>query len=404
MQSLYKTVLNTTVVVILAVASAVGVSAQERTLEDVKREITRRAATRTPPFDHVRADEVATVVASLTSLDKDEWGAKWCKVGLDHEARGDARAKAGAPAKELAEIYDLAFGYCMVGRYPVPSSTAKAEAYRNARRLFQKAGKYFETPVEVVEIPFEGKKLVGYLQVPANVTRPPVVIYWGGVDVWKEDHQRNSTIMHRAGLATFLIDGPGTGESPVKFTEPNAERQFLAVMDYLATRPSVDGGRIGVWGRSFGAYWAAKLAHLYPDRVKGAVFHGGNAHFGFQEEWLRPALTKNAANYLLGPSSLFESRSYVLGVKSLDEVFKVAPALSLLDKGVLDKPSAPMLLVNGKLDDQAPIADTYLLLEHGNPKETRVVADGGHMGVKAGVNPDILATMIANWLKLRLSQ
>ena len=29
--------------------------AQERSLEDVKREITRRAATRTPPFDHVRA-------------------------------------------------------------------------------------------------------------------------------------------------------------------------------------------------------------------------------------------------------------------------------------------------------------------------------------------------------------
>jgi alpha/beta superfamily hydrolase len=379
-------------------------AAQERTLEDVKREVTRRASTRTPPFDHVRADEVAAVLEQLTSLDKEEWGTKWCKVGLAHEAKADAMAKQGAAAKTLAEEYDLAFGYCLIGRYPVPSSPAKKQAYDHALRMFRKAAKYFEVPLEVVEIPFEGKKIVAYLQVPKGTTRPPVVMYWGGVDVWKEDSQRNSSLMHKAGLATFLIDNVGTGESPVAFRDPNAERVFIAAMDYLKTRKDVDGTRVGVWGRSFGAYWVAKLAHLYPDRVKAGVFHGGNVHFGFQEEWLRPALTKNAANYLLGPSSLFDSRSWVLGVQSLDEVYKVAPSLSLKDKGLLDKPSAPLFIVNGKLDDQAPIADSYLLMEHGSPKEVLIVPDGGHMGVKAGVNPDILATTIANWLKLRLSQ
>ena len=59
--------------------------------------------------------------------------------------------------------------------------------------------------------------------------------------------------------------------------------------------------------------------------------------------------------------------------------------------------------MNGKLDDQAPIADSYLLMEHGAPKEVRIVPDGGHMGVKAGVNPDVLATVIVEWLKRRLS-
>jgi pimeloyl-ACP methyl ester carboxylesterase len=379
-------------------------SAQERTLEEIKREITRRAATRTPPFDHVRADEVATVLQQLTSLDKEEWGTKWCKAGLDHEATADAMAKQGAPAKALAEEYDLAFGYCLIGRYPVPSSPAKMESYRHALRMFRKAARHFEVPLEVLEIPFEGKKIVAYLQVPKGATPPPVVMYWGGVDVWKEDSQRNSALMHKAGLATLLIDNVGTGESPVAFRDPTAERVFIAAMDHLKTRKDVDGARIGIWGRSFGAYWVAKLAHVYPDRVKAGVFHGGNVHFGFQEEWLRPALTKNAANYLLGPTSLFDSRSWVLGVKTLDEVYKVAPSLSLKDKGLLDKPSAPLFIVNGKLDDQAPIADSYLLMEHGSPKEVRIVPDGGHMGVKAGVNPDILATMIANWLKLRLSQ
>ena len=380
-----------------------SLSAQERTLDDVKRDVRQRTAQRQPPFDDVRADEVDRVLASLTSLDKDEWGKRWCDIGLAHERRGDELAAKGAPAKEIREAYYLAYGYCHVGRYPVPSSPAKQDAYAATRRTFLKAAKYFETPLQVVEIPFEGKKLVAYLQVPRGVTRPPVVMYWGGVDVWKEDHQRNSEIMHSKGLATFLIDQPGTGESPVKYLEPNAERQFSAAMDYLATRSDVDGRRVAVWGRSFGAYWAAKLAYVEP-RLKGVVFHGGNAHFGFQEEWLRPALTKTASNYLLGPSSLFDSRSFVLGVKGLDEVFRVAPSLSLKDKGLLDKPSVPMLILNGKLDDQAPIADSYLLTEHGSPKEIRVYPQGGHLGAQSGVNPDIIATVIIDWLKLRLSQ
>ena len=385
--------------VFLALGVASAAVAQERTLEQVKAEVLRRTTDNNPPFDRLNKAEVERILATLDSLEPNQWGEKWCKAGLEHEAKGDALLKQGAPAKEVGEEYYLAYGYCHVGRYPVTSTPGKMEAYRNMLRMFRKASKYFETPLEVVEIPFEGKKLVAYLQKPAGVARAPIVMYWGGVDVWKEDHQRNSQIMHKQGLATFLIDGPGTGENPLRFGDANAERTFLAAMDYLKTRNDVDGSRIALWGRSFGAYWVAKIAHKYPDRIKGGVFHGGNVHHGFQEAWLRPAMTENAANYLLGPSSLYDSRSYAMGVKSLEEFMKVAPTLSLLDMGLLDKPSAPLLIVNGKLDDQAPISDSYLLLDHGNPKMARLYPEGGHMGVQRGVNPDIIATMIAQWLK-----
>ena len=388
----------------ILVALAPSLSAQERTLDDVKRDVQRRVAQRQPPFDDVRAEDVERVLVALTTLDKDEWGKRWCEAGLAHERRGDELLAKGAGAKEIGEAYYLAYSYCHIGRYPVPSSPAKQEAYANTRRTFLKAAKYFETPLQLIEIPFEGTKIVVYLQVPRGAARPPVVMYWGGVDVWKEDHQRNSEIMHSRGLATLLVDQPGTGESPVRFAEPNAERQFSAVMDHLATRKDVDGTRVGAWGRSFGAYWAAKLAFVEPKRLKGAVFHGGNAHFGFQEEWLRPALTRTASNYLTGPSGLFDSRSFVLGVKTIDDVFRLAPKFSLKDQGLLDKPSAPILIVNGKLDDQAPIADSYLLMEHGSPKEARIYPQGGHMGSTPGLNPDVIATVIIDWLKLRLSQ
>jgi hypothetical protein len=56
-----------------------------------------------------------------------------------------------------------------------------------------------------------------------------------------------------------------------------------------------------------------------------------------------------------------------------------------------------MLIVNGKEDLQTPIADLYMLLEHGSPKSARVFP-GGHMGQTTQTFPTIV-----NWLKNELS-
>ena len=75
-----------------------------------------------------------------------------------------------------------------------------------------------------------------------------------------------------------------------------------------------------------------------------------------------------------------------------------APDSSLLEQGILDQPSAPLLLVNGKEDRQAPIDDLYLVLEHGSPKSARVFP-GGHMGH----TPETRPTMI-KWLRDHLQR
>src|SRR5262245_25413729 len=139
------------------------------------------------PFEGIRREDAEQIVNALTSLDRDQWAQAWCKVGLAYEAKGDARAKQGADGKELAGLYSMAFDYCRIGRYPVASTPGKKEAYQHSVRMFRKAAKHFDPPLQIVEIPFEGKTLVGYLQVPRGVTRPPVVMHWGGVDGWKED-------------------------------------------------------------------------------------------------------------------------------------------------------------------------------------------------------------------------
>jgi pimeloyl-ACP methyl ester carboxylesterase len=375
---------------------------REKTLDEIKQEVLRRSEKSLSPFNHVSHAHAKAVVAALRSLDKDHWAEEWSRVGLPYEAKGDELAKKGAPRTEIAAAYRTGFELCRMGRYPCASTPGKKQAYQHSLRIYRKAAQHFATPIEVVELPFKGGKLVGYLQVPANVKRPPVVMHWGGVDGWKEDRLHAAEMMHALGLATLAVDMPGTGESPIRYTDADAERGYSLFLDHLAQRKEVDGSRIGVWGGSFGAYWAARLAHVEHQRLKGAVFQGGSVHHGFQEKWLRPAFATGASGYLFGPSSMFEARSQALGVQTLEEFLKIAPSFSLLDRGLLDGPSAPLLGVNGKLDDMAPVEDIYLLMEHGNPKEARVYPKGTHMGRTPGMPEDEITKLITTWLSQRL--
>jgi esterase FrsA len=374
--------------------------AKNRSFEEVKADILRRAG-RVNPFERTQREDVEQVLAQLSNLDPDPWGVEWGKVGARYEALGAEQEKHGKK-EEAGSTYYQAYEYYRIGRYPVPSSPEKMNCYKGALRTFLKAAPSLDPPLERIEIPFESKKVVGYLQVPKGTRRPPVVMHWGGVDGWKEDRRSNSELFHQEGLATFTIDMPGAGENPCLGQEPRAERTFSAAIDYLETRSNVDGKRIAVMGGSFGGYWAAKIAHVEAKRLKGAVNWGAGVHQTFQEEWLRPALTLTASQYLMGPASLLDARSYIFGVKTLEEVLKIAPGLSLVTQGLIDQACAPLLCINGKEDDQHPISDLYLLAEHGSPKDLRIIEGAGHMGRKPGQANDEVQQIVTRWLKEKL--
>ncbi len=378
-----------------------GFEMAEKSLEAIKADILHRAG-RINPFERVLKHDVEQVVQRLTSLDADLWGREWGQVAKKYESLAAEQVKS-AKLKQAGETYYLAYEYYRIGRYPVPSSAEKLNCYRGALRTFLKAGSMMEPPLERIEIPFEGKKIVGYLQAPKSVKRPPLVLHWGGVDGWKEDRRTNNDVLLKMGLACCTIDMPGTGENPCLASDPRAERTFSAALDYLASRSDIDGNRIACMGGSFGGYWAAKLAHTEVKRLRGAVDWGGGVHRTFQAEWLKPALTKNASQYLMGPASLLDARSYIFGVKTLAETLRIAPTLSLVTQGLIDQPCAPLLCINGKEDDQHPISDFYLLAEHGSPKDLRIIDGAGHMGRKKGQSNELVVGLVTNWLKEKLA-
>ena len=61
-----------------------------------------------------------------------------------------------------------------------------------------------------------------------------------------------------------------------------------------------------------------------------------------------------------------------------------------------------MLMVNGEKDPWISAQEIPLLLETGEPKTARLMADGGHMGRGS---PDIARTgrMVMEWLRARLT-
>ncbi len=370
-----------------------------RSLEELKPEILRRAG-HTNPFEWVKREDVEEVVSWLESTEDDHWAEVWGRMGQRYEALGERQENAGEPC---GDAFYLAYDYYRIGRYPVASTPGKKACYEASRRNFLKAARHMDPPVERVDIPFEGKSVICYLQIPRGAHRPPVVLHWGGVDGWKEDRRRPSQAFHRRGLATMTLDMPGVGESPVPGSDPEAERTFSTALDYLETRADVDGSRLGVMGASFGGYWAAKVAHVEAKRLKGAVDWGGGVHLTFQEEWLRPALTTRAEQYLMGPASLLDARGYIFRTRNLDEILERAPRLSLVTQGLIDQPCAPLLLINGKRDDQHPIDDFHLLVEHGDPKDVYIFPDGGHMGRVPGKSNEPALDVVVRWLHRKLT-
>ncbi len=242
-----------------------------------------------------------------------------------------------------------------------------------------------------VEVLFGDKKIPIYVRVPRDGQKHSIVINFGGIDSFKAESYEYDEGLNRAGMASCSIDMPGVGESPVK-ASPTADSVFSAVIDYLEKRLDVDPKRIAIMGRSFGGYWAAKMAYVEVQRLRASVVWGGGVHYFFQEDWLREST--NAESYLMDHDI---ARCRLFGVNNLDELMKPWSALSLKDQGWLDKPSCPMLIVNGKNDLQTPIDDLYILLEYGTPKSARVFP-GGHMGQTPQTFPTIV-----NWLKNELS-
>ena len=373
---------------------------RERTIDEIKVEAVRRAEVGQYPLIGLDAGDVKEAFTSIHTGDKDEWAAGFMRVADRYfdEAKSLEKSTDKADLAKANADYIRAWRLYSFGRWPIPASPGKQRSYEKAIAAFLAHAKFFDPPLEVVHIPFEGKEIIGYLRLPKNATGPvPLVIAVNGLDSRKEDLTESFGAILPFGIGFLAVDGPGTGQNTIKVSE-TADRMLSRAIDYAQSRPEIDKNRLAMHGVSWGAYWAAKMAIVERARLRGCSAQSPPIDRFFQKDFLMNSLLGNR-EYLFDQVPAL--MNILEGVHTLDEMGDVLPKMSLVHQGLLGKPMAPMLILAGVLDTQVPIEDEYLLLSKGDvPKEAWVNPRGGHLGRQVGVWPDprIFKEVIIPWL------
>lgn len=324
-------------------------------------------------------EEVAAAV-----LHWDEWCGLWCERGDRHAALGDAalaegrRLSAGEHLSTAAACYH--FGKFLFVHRPDEMRAAHAKAVACRTRALP----LLRPPGERLEIPFEGGVLAGNLRRPEGVDRPPLVLMAMGLDSAKEEMHSNEAAFLDRGMATFAFDGPGQGEAEYDLPIcPEYERPVGAILDVLSARADIDAARIGIWGVSFGGYYAPRAA-AFDDRLRACISLSGPFDWADIFETI-PGLTRRA----------FVARAHAA---SDDEARAVAARVTLAEAA--PRLACPLYIVVGGQDRIVPPehGDRLARLAGGEVTLNRI-EDGNHV---ANNRAFAYRTQAADWMAHQL--
>ncbi len=320
------------------------------------------------------------------------WVAPLSEIGDRHVARATRAADAGDRAG-AAEFYRKAAGFYFVARFPAALGPAAEAAYAKSIAATEAGGRLLDPPLKIVRIPYEGQAIVAHLRVPAGVDAPPVVILSGGVDTWKGELGDPVNALLAEGLATVVVDMPGTGENRWMPAAPGAERLFVAVITTLQARTDLDGRHIGFYGLSFGGYWAVRLALAEP-AITAAVSVGGPISTSFEPAW--SAGIQDGTRLAIAAAMTRDP-----GAVTRDEFNARLAALSLERQGLLANPAGnvALLYINGALDTLVNPADAAVVPAAGLAQDTLIFADDRHT---ASANTTLYLPFAARWLREHL--
>ena len=180
------------------------------------------------------------------------------------------------------EAYFRASTYYHVSYFPLfgtPVDPRLVDAFEKETDAFQRGARLSETPIEILEIPFEGRSLPGYFLKPDASLRPrPTILHLDGYDgSINEMYFANGPAAMSRGYNCLLLDGPGQGRNLIRDHMPfrhDWETVVRSAVDFLLTRSDVDPSRIVLAGGSFGGYLAPRAA-AFEKRIAALIADPG---------------------------------------------------------------------------------------------------------------------------------
>jgi 2,6-dihydroxypseudooxynicotine hydrolase len=310
----------------------------------------------------------------------DDWLPTWRRWAERHVALGD-EALAQGRRLTAGEAYIRAGLFYHWGTFvTVEDQRAFRSALEAAAQAWAKAASLVDPPFELIDVPFEGASLTGYLRKPRNADKPPLAILLPGADSTKEELYDQAEHLVRRGIAAFPFDGPGHGLVSFRLKlRPDEEVAVSAVLDHLLERDDVDHDRVGVLGISYGGLFAIRAAAV-DDRVKAAVS---------MSSWYSPAHRYGTQE----PLSQSGLRQY-MG----DDPAAVQDAITV--EGYAERVRVPVLQIYGAKDPASPREQAErTAAELGGPNELVVFEEGVHVSNNV---PYRSRTLAADWMAEQL--
>lgn len=239
--------------------------------------------------------EVIVTARSIPEGDETAWLHQW-EATAERVARIGESSLAAGHRVSAREAFFRASNYYRTAEFfqranPADDPDVARLSDRSAQTFIQ-AARLLDTPFEIVEIPYEGTLLPGYLFLADTSGEPrPTIIYNNGFDSTQEEsYMAIGAAALRRGYNVLAFDGPGQGavirKSKLAFRH-DWEHVLTPVIDFALTRREIAADKIALFGYSLGGYLVARAA-AFDHRPAAIILDDGILDFHAAFEHMLP--------------------------------------------------------------------------------------------------------------------
>ena len=333
------------------------------------------------PYGAADIGECLATAGRIAGTELDHWHDEWFSTANRVRETAESTEAAGHMESARSGFFRASnyFRTSWLFAMGSPVDARLLTAYRLEVESFRRGAQLLERPPEIVEIPYEGRTLPGYLFRPGvDGASRPTLILTNGYDASAEElYFTNGVAALARGYNVLTFDGPGQGamiiEEGVPF-RPDWENVISPVVDFLLEQPGIDRTRIALMGWSFGGYLAPRaatkehrLAACISDCGPYDLFDAAASRLpGFLASQLpngRPGLLRlldRIARFVMSkPTAGWALRRNLMvhGLTEPLEFFRMAPQYSL--KGIEHEIRCPTFVCNTDADDLGVSAPTF---------------------------------------------
>lgn len=198
---------------------------------------------------------------------------------------------------------------------------------------------------------FDGKTISGFLYRPPQKftgKRPVIIDIHGGPEGQSRPGflGRQNFYLNELGMALLFPNvrgSTGYGKSFLKldngFLREDSVKDIGALLDWIATQPDLDAGRVLVTGGSYGGYMSLAVATTYSDRIRAAIDIVGISNFvTFLER--TESYRRDLRRVEYGDERDPQMREFLTSISPLTNASKI---------------TKPLFVIHGKNDPRVPL-------------------------------------------------